>query len=320
MRFVEPNDFASGRSVNSSSRPRDLITVCVCTYRRQALLRDLLERLESQSTEGQFDYEVVVVENDVERHSEATVLSAVRTGGPSIRYDCEPERNISLARNRAVEMASGSLVAMIDDDETPVGDWLLHHYRTLNASGAQGVLGPVISSMPADGPGWLAVSGVLDRPRRPTGEPIGPQDMRTGNALLRRTLFTEGNLWFDPALGRSGGEDTDFFSRGVAAGHTFVWCDEAIVSESVPPERWTARFHLRRMWRSGTIRGRWIHDGRQSWTLAVRGMMYLVAGIVALPFSLVVPTAWRMRLALKVAYFGGVVTAALGWATLRHRE
>lgn len=280
----------------------------------------LLEVLQGQETADRFGYEIIVIENDLERLCEASVADAARTARIPIRYDCEPERNIALARNRAVRLAQGTLIAMIDDDETPVPDWLLRHYETLEASGAQGVLGPVVPVLPASAPAWLESSGVLDRPRHRTGHAIGTQDMRTGNALLRRPLFTRGDLWFDAALGRSGGEDSDFFARGVAGGHSFVWCDEAVVSEVVPPERWTPRFQLRRMWRSGTIRGQWIHDGRQSWVLAWRGIVLLVGGVVALPVSLLAPTAWRMRLALKLAYFGGVVTAALGWPTLRHRE
>jgi succinoglycan biosynthesis protein ExoM len=316
--------FDSSRRLHSpsgvSSPSRDLVSVCVCTYRRRALLTGLLAQLGTQPTADRFDVEIVVIENDADRQSEATVAEAALDSPVPIHYDCEPERNIALARNRAVRTARGRLVALIDDDETPTQDWLLRHYETLQSTHAHGVLGPVVPLIAGEAPTWLAATGVLDRPRRATGTAIGPQDMRTGNALLHRHIFTDGGLWFDPALGRSGGEDSDFFTRCVAAGHKLVWCDEAVVSEVVPPERWTARFQLRRMWRSGTIRGQWIHDDRQSWSLAVRGIAYLVAGLLALPFSLLTPKAWRMRLALKVAYFGGVVTAACGWATLRNRE
>jgi succinoglycan biosynthesis protein ExoM len=298
----------------------DLITVCICTYRRPELLAELLDYLDNQVASDSFDFDIVVVENDPERLSEDLVAAAARRSRIAIRYDCEPERNIALARNRAVRLAMGTLVGMIDDDEKPVRDWLLRHHETLVSTGAQGVLGPVVPVLPAGAPAWLASSGVLDRPRHQTGHVIGTQDMRTGNALLQRSMFTDGNLWFDAALGRSGGEDSDFFARCVAAGHKLVWCDEAVVSEIVPPTRWTTRFQLRRMWRSGTIRGQWIHDGRQSWGLAWRGAALLAGGVLALPLSLLAPKAWRMRLALKLAYFGGVVTAALGWPTLRHRE
>jgi succinoglycan biosynthesis protein ExoM len=298
----------------------ELVSICVCTYRRQTLLAALLDVLQALHTADRFEIEVVVVENDPDRLSEDLVAAAARRSRIAIRYDCEPERNIALARNRAVRLAEGTLVAMIDDDETPVPDWLLRHHETLVSTGADGVLGPVVPVLPTGAPAWIASSGVLDRPRHRTGHVIGTQDLRAGNALLQRSMFTDGNLWFDAALGRSGGEDSDFFARCVAAGHRLIWCDEAVVSEIVPPGRWTTRFHLRRMWRSGTIRGQWIHDGRQSWALAWRGAALLAGGALALPLSLLAPKAWRMRLALKLAYFGGVVTAALGWPTLRHRE
>ena len=43
----------------------------------------------------------------------------------NIDYFVEPERNISLARNRSVRASKGDLIAFIDDDEFPDRDWLL---------------------------------------------------------------------------------------------------------------------------------------------------------------------------------------------------
>jgi hypothetical protein len=50
---------------------------------------------------------------------------------------------------------------------------------------------------------------------------------------------------FRPEFG-SGCEDLDFFKRMIEAGHTFVWCDEAVVNEVIPPERWRRRYLIRR--------------------------------------------------------------------------
>src|SRR5262249_40823698 len=44
----------------------------------------------------------------------------------------------------------------------------------------------------------------------------------------------------------SGGEDMDFFRRAIEDGHRFVWCDDAVVHEIVPPYRCTSRFLARR--------------------------------------------------------------------------
>src|SRR6185437_13081094 len=47
-------------------------------------------------------------------------------------------------------------------------------------------------------------------------------------------------LSFDPAYGRTGGEDDDFFRRMAAAGATLVVTDRAKAWEDVPLERATA--------------------------------------------------------------------------------
>ena len=49
----------------------------------------------------------------------------------------------------------------------------------------------------------------------------------------------------------SGGEDTEFFAYLGSRGAVMVWCDEAIATEKVPPERLTLRWLLRRNYRVG---------------------------------------------------------------------
>src|SRR6266540_2958417 len=101
------------------------ISVCICTFKRPELLKRLLEKLAAQRTDGLFSYSVVVVDND-RCQSAQQVVQAFRKGSDlDVHYHTEPEQNIALARNRAVENATGDFVAFIDDDEFPETDWLL---------------------------------------------------------------------------------------------------------------------------------------------------------------------------------------------------
>jgi len=298
----------------------DDISVCVCTFKRPELLAKLLDGLAEQVVDESFRFDVVVVDNDRERSSEALVRSFAARGQMALTYDCEPERNISLTRNRAIRHAKGNLVAFIDDDECPVPEWLSQLHRTIRRFNVDGVLAPVLPHFPPDAPEWLKRGRVFDRKRHPTGTRIGAGDARTGNVLLDRSLFAADQPWFDPAFGRTGGEDSDFFARQFKNGGVFVWCDEAVAYETVPPERWTAAFHIRRLWRSGTISGEWIRDGRLPSSLLVRNVFELGACAVATPASLALPKHLRMRVVQKLAYCAGVVTASLGFSMLRHRD
>jgi glycosyltransferase involved in cell wall biosynthesis len=228
------------------NQPRHEISICICTFRRPALLARLLGELQAQRDDELYALRVIVADNDDARSALPVVESAKPGLGLPVEYVHEPERNIALARNAAVAKASGDLVAFIDDDEFPAGDWLPSLVRCLDRMDVDGVLGPVRPHFEGDAPAWLVKSGLCERPAPATGTVIGPRDMRTGNALVKRALFLEDESPFDPAYGTIGGSDVIFFERMVARGRTFRWCNEGAVYESVSGERLTGSYYVRR--------------------------------------------------------------------------
>jgi len=239
--------------------PQDLkldhISVCICTFHRPELLSKALAGVTRQVTESTFTFEVVVVDNDQRRSAEKAVRLCPPGNATKIIYDCEPEQNIALARNRAIQSATGNLVAFIDDDEYPVEEWLIRLYRTMKACEADGALGPVLPAFPPEVPRWLKKSNIFNRRRFRTGTRLSVRDTRTGNALLSRSILPDGSTWFDPAFGLTGGEDTDFFEKQIALGRVFVWCDEAEAYETIPPGRWQISFHIKKFFIIGAVYG-----------------------------------------------------------------
>ena len=300
---------------------RDHISVCICTLKRREWLAGLLPAVANQLTEGRFTFDVVVVDNDVDRSSEYVVRRTARASGIRFTYDCEPERNISLARNRAIRNATGNLLAFIDDDERPGADWLLLLHRTIIAQAAHGVLGPVEPEFPESAPAWLRNGRVFRRRRLPTGARIASRDARTGNLLVQRSIVEQGESWFDPAFGRTGGEDTDFFARQFARGNVFVWCDEAVVTETIPPERCTVNYHVRRLLRAGTIDGERMRVGtlRSDGLIVKNAAVFCACAVLTLP-ALLAPKHLAVRIFQKLAYSGAVVAAYWGLSILRYRE
>jgi succinoglycan biosynthesis protein ExoM len=213
------------------------ITVCICTYRRPALLSRLLLDLAVQETEDAFDYSIVVVDNDKAQSAHLAVESFARRSTIALGYHVEPHQNIALARNKTVANADADLLAFIDDDEFPPKRWLLTLYRALAHYRCDGVLGPVLPSFEQAPPEWVRKARLFERPSHPTGQVLDWKNARTGNALLRSALFSVNQNWFDPQFG-SGGEDRDFFKRMIDNGRVFVWCDEAYVYETISPNRW----------------------------------------------------------------------------------
>lgn len=313
------SDGGTGQKADGSGRPPDCISVCICTYRRPELLERTLDGVVSQSSHPDFDVELVIVDNDNERSAQATAHRRQAERALRIVYDCEPEQNIALARNRAIRNASGNLIAFIDDDEFPAEHWLRRLYRCLRDSAAYGVLGPVLPHFPPGAPAWLPNSRLCDRPRNATGSPIRGIDLRTGNILLRRAVFRSDEKWFDPALGLTGGSDGDFLWRQVLAGRKFVWCDEAQVYETVAPERWRARYYLRRNFRVGAGAGGVFRDTHQFGPV-VRSAVLLFGHSVRLGFALLAGKAVWMRTLTKIYYHAGCLLAFIGLVRMPRRR
>ncbi len=227
------------------------VCVCICTYRRPALLTRLLEALACQETEGAFTYSIVVVDNDATRSSEPVVRAVAASTAVSVRYSVEPRRNIALARNKAIENAEGNFIAFIDDDECPPPRWLVTLFAACREYGVAGVLGPVRPRFEESPPRWVVTGKFYERPTYPTGFVIGWRQGRTGNVLLTRELFDGETAPFRPEFVT--GEDQDFFRRMIERGHRFVWCDAASVQEVVPPVRWRRSFMMRRALLRGSV-------------------------------------------------------------------
>lgn len=228
---------------------RRTLDVAVCTFRRPALITALVPLLLEQADSlPEVDVRVSVVDNDPEGSAFAALEAAGLTDRAHVVV--EPTAGLAAARNRAlVEAAERDLLVFIDDDEEPREGWLRALVEQQAASGAAAVSGPVVSELAAGTDPVTAASPLFARPRRATG--ARRESAATNNLLLDLRRVRAAGLAFDPRFSFTGGEDT-FFTRGlVAAGGEIVWCDEAVVSEVVPPERSTPQWVRARARRNG---------------------------------------------------------------------
>ncbi|MBE3142387.1 MAG: glycosyltransferase family 2 protein [Planctomycetes bacterium] len=261
------------------------LCVCICTFRRPRLLGELLRALEGQETEGLFEYSISIADNDRSGSARQTVESHARLSKLDIRYDIEPEQNIAMARNKTITNSKGDFVAIIDDDELPDQRWLLNMYKALGFFKTAGILGPIRTRYGVPPPRWVIRGGFFERPSYYSGYFLSWQLTRTGNCLLRRSLFKGNNSWFLEKFG-SGGEDRDFFKRMIASGYVFVWCDEAPVFELAPPERWVKITMLKR----ALLRGKMTYLSKKNNPWNIMGsltllLVYLFAMPLLLAFS-----------------------------------
>ncbi len=288
------------------------ISVCICTYKRPHLLKRLLSELRVQDTGGLFTYSIVIADNDELQSAEAVTLDFAAESHIEIRYCVEPRQNIALARNKAVENARGDFLAFIDDDEFPGKRWLLTLFKACNDYDADGVLGPVRPYFDKDPPKWVVKGKFYERPTYRTGLVIDWRKGRTGNVLLRRRIFAPGGQAFRPSF--LTGEDQDFFRRMIEKGHSFIWCNEAVAYEVVPPIRWKRTFLLRRALLRGAVSV--VHPAFGPRQIA-KSVIAVPVYAAALPFALVLGHHRFMTLLVKLTDHLGKLLSLLGINPIR---
>ena len=142
---------------------------------------------------------------------------------------------------------------------------------------------------------------------------------RTGNCLLKRSLFKGPDGRFLPEFG-SGGEDRDFFKRMIYRGHVFVWCAEAPISEMVPPDRWKILTMLRR----ALLRGKMTYQARKSYPSNLLGSFGAVLFYtVGLPFLWISSPIFGFEVFAKILIRDcdhlGKILALFGIEPVKHR-
>lgn len=232
-----------------------MISICVPTYRRASLERTL-ESLAQQIIPSGFEAEIIVVDNDSSGSAWPIVERLAARSPYPIRYHVEARRGLAFARNRALALARGDWLALIDDDEIAEPRWLTELTgcgRRLNADAVVGAVHAQFESEPAP---WVIASQFFEFSLPPTGTKLDMADALSGNALLRASFLRRHGLAFDADFNKTGGEDTDFFRRICDHGGLVVSCREAVTRELIPPERLTPRYIEQRSLATGEIYAR----------------------------------------------------------------
>ncbi|WP_051212208.1 glycosyltransferase family 2 protein [Rubritepida flocculans] len=238
-----------------------LLSVVICTFRRNAPLEALLRAL-APLCAGR-PVEVVVVDNSPEAGA-LPLLAALRAAllpGLVLRH-AQPA-SISVARNAGVAASRAPWVAFLDDDSELLNDWVGGVLEAIAAGGAEGFFGPVRARYEGGAPPPFDPEGRFFS--RETGEPDGARlfiggprrsrraVMGAANAVLSRAACLMDPEPFDPAFGRSGGEDLDLFLRAERRGARFLWRTGFPVGEWVPASRQGFDYALLRAFTGGQV-------------------------------------------------------------------
>jgi succinoglycan biosynthesis protein ExoM len=292
------------------------IDVCICTYRR-ASLADTLRSIAAQRLPPRTRLRVIVADNDDTPSARGIVQQARKVLGLECHYIVAPAQNISIARNACLDAVEAPLFAFIDDDEVATEAWIAELLAGWRKTGATVVFGPVAADY-GDGPEWL---------RRADLHSIRPVILSSGtietgytcNVLIDRAALGEtlSLARFDPKLGRSGGEDTVFFSQLFRGGARMAYWPAAVVNEVVGPHRGRLAWLLKRYFRSGQSFARVQREQRRP-ALALAALAAAKAGFCmgGAMFRAGSAPGWR-RWLVRGALHAGVAAQCMGVRDLR---
>ena len=285
-----------------------IVDVCVCTFRR-ASLWGTLQSLAAQTLSPGVVLRIIVADNDTIPSAQPIVLRA----GLELNLQCDyrhaPARNISVARNACLDAATAPVVAFLDDDEVADPNWLATLLSALQSDGGDIVFGPVQARYGMDLPEWAKCADLHSiRPVIRAGGRI--ETGYTSNVAMRQAAI--GGHRFDLALGRSGGEDTQFFAALYATGARLQYAPSAVVYEDVPAARTQLRWLLTRAFRSGQVHGRiQATQSARTITMAALAASKALYCVVGAALRLASPAGWRQYL-VRATLHAGVVARLLG--------
>lgn len=297
------------------------VAICLLTCNRPDGLRHALLGIDAlEFSDSAPDCRVVVVDNSADAGAREFCERHAPNARHPIEYVWQRTPGISAARNAALHHANGAdWIAFLDDDEIPRPDWLDVLLRTQAKAGADVVGGAVVPELPAKAPAWVRRGRFLEYTRHATGT-ILPYAF-TNNVLFRSRIVDELQIEFEQRYGLTGGEDRHFFQRVGLAGYRIVWCDEAVVEETVPTERARLGWILQRNYRYGNTQSCVQLDLRPGIRTRVR--LLALAAYRILKGGVLLPLTWPGGFHYVVANLNHLAYAAgvlSGWCGHRYRE
>ena len=298
------------------------IAVCIPSYKRPALLRDLLTSLEEQTfpLNGAMKWIVAVIDNDPEETARKVCEEFAQNHKFDLHYIVEKRVGLSHVRNAALDFAVGraDCICFIDDDEKPCPCWLDELVHIQRKTNADCVYGPVPSILPAGTPPWIVKGRFFDRPAFEDAAELSWNKAGTGNLLISCDFLRRSRLRFDHRFSHSGGEDSFFLLEATRKfGARIFGAAKAIAWEQIPPSRTALSWILRRRFRAGSTHSmceRLIGSPPAKLLLrGMKGVAHIGIGILTSPLGLLMGRHAVARSLGRLALGSGMCAGLLGF-------
>ncbi|MGH3611804.1 MAG: glycosyltransferase family 2 protein [Pseudonocardia sp.] len=231
------------------------MSVVICAY-TQDRWDDVAAAVASVRAQRRAPHEIIVVVD----HNPA-LHSRLRTALPEVIVAQNRQaQGLSGGKNTGVALASGDLVAFLDDDAVAEPDWLTYLAAGYDRDDVVGVGGLTLPAWETRRPAWFPEEFDWTVGCTFTGrEPGRVRNLLGGNASFRREVFDVAG-GFPSHIGRSstsrrplGCEETEFCIRLAqrSPGATFLFDARAVIHHKVPAARSRFRYFRARCYAEG---------------------------------------------------------------------
>jgi serine acetyltransferase/GT2 family glycosyltransferase len=228
------------------------VSVVIATFNRQDLLRRLLEQLDAQTIDPKH-YEVIAVD-DGSKDDTREKLAGLETRY-SLRIERQANAGAAVARQRGVDLASGKIIVVVDDDMQVKPDFLEKHLarHTDDNTVVLGRLRPDanLADMPLFERFYARVLAQKAEAFAAGKAEVRGHDVYTGNVSFPRKLFLDAG-GFDAQFRAL--EDEELGIRLEKAGARFAFANDA---ESIHGSDWTSmKKWMERAYRDGVYQAK----------------------------------------------------------------
>ena len=288
------------------------------------MLAGLLESLRAQTLSNVLTLAgVIVIDNDAAGSARELVTHIAPTFPWPLKYDIAPDRNISIARNRGVQIAlamGAEFIAFTDDDCVASSGWLRELVSAAIRFDGDIVWGKQVFVYEHHVAEWLTHARLHAQPKRDTGDSVITAE--SNNALVRSTCLVDNP--FDPAFGLAGGGDSLLFLRARLAGARIIWAEDAVVYEATPASRATVAWLMRRAFREGNC-GVFVYRAAlptHKWLplRAVKTVGHFCYGVLLLASSVFRGRSAAVTGLRRIALAAGMCTGLFGYRFVEYRR
>ncbi|MGD1932073.1 MAG: glycosyltransferase family 2 protein [Leptolyngbyaceae cyanobacterium] len=267
--------------------PPTRISAIICTHNREDYLGAAIDSLLEQDFA---DYEVLVVDNASTDSTRAIVEA--RLPHPRLQYVYEANLGLSVARNAGAAVATGEILAYLDDDAEASSGWLTALAQIYEQDTTVAIAGGKVTLIwppNCTPPKWMSTGMTGNLGAYDLGDELvyieQPGLTPRGLNYSITADFLEKIGGFDVNLGRVGknllsNEELYMTEKALNMGYRVAYLPDALVAHNVAPSRMVPTWFIRRSWWQGISECyRERVAGRSGWKQLQSGGERLIRGL-----------------------------------------